>query len=363
MNRRFHASGWVVGAGLALAGQAAAQGGLIDPNEAKIGTLVSFQTDAGDITVGLFDTTTPQTVDNFLNYVNDGDFDGGFFHRLVDNFVIQGGLAVLDGSTVVNVPTDPPVQNEPFVTNTLGTIAMAKVGGDPNSATSQFFFSLDDNSSNLDNQNGGFTAFGVIVEGLDNFLTQVATLDIGDATAQLGSAYSDLPVEDFDAGLTVGNLVSYTIDVVGTLGDLNDDDTLDGSDLDLLAANLGTGSTFGEGDIDFDGDVDVDDLTAWLNLLDTVPGDANLDQVVDTSDLAILAASFGTSGTGYTQADFNIDGTVNTSDLAILAASFGFGDAVPSASGAAIPEPASLALLGSAGLAALIRRRAAACPR
>ena len=91
MNRRFHASGWVVGAGLALAGHAAAQGGLIDPNEAKIGTRVSFQTDVGDITVGLFDTTTPQTVDNFLNYVNDGDLDGGFFHRLVDGFVLQGG--------------------------------------------------------------------------------------------------------------------------------------------------------------------------------------------------------------------------------------------------------------------------------
>ncbi|MEM6333982.1 MAG: PEP-CTERM sorting domain-containing protein [Planctomycetota bacterium] len=147
---------------------------------------------------------------------------------------------------------------------------------------------------------------------------------------------------------------------IGLEGDLDNDGDVDVDDIDLLAANVGIGTTPAEGDLDGDGDVDTDDLAVLLSGLGTVAGDANLDQMVDTSDLAILAANFETAVGSYGLADYNIDGTVNTSDLAILAANFGFdGTAPPLVAAAAVPEPATLALIGLGGVAALVRRRQA----
>ena len=126
--------------------------------------IVRMQTDLGAIDIEMFDTVAPQTVANFMNYVNDGDYDGTFFHRSIPGFVVQGGgyiantpngSILTDGASLI--PTDPPVVNEFNLSNLRGSIAMAKVGGDPDSATSQWFFNLDDNSANLDEQNGGFT--------------------------------------------------------------------------------------------------------------------------------------------------------------------------------------------------------------
>ena len=114
----------------------------------------------------------PLTVDNFVNYVQDGDYTNSFIHRSVPGFVVQGGgFTVPDGiignGSIQSIPTDAPVQNEFSLqrSNTRGTIAMAKVGNDPDSATSQWFFNLADNNdpnnpNSLDNQNGGFTVFG-----------------------------------------------------------------------------------------------------------------------------------------------------------------------------------------------------------
>src|SRR5205807_3241703 len=100
-------------------------------------------------------------------------------HRLVSNFVLQGGGFTFNSAktTLDTIPTDPPVQNEPDIvnrSNTKGTLAMAKLGSDPNSATDQFFFNLADNSSNLDKQNGGFTVFGKLAGAADQ--TVVDTL-------------------------------------------------------------------------------------------------------------------------------------------------------------------------------------------
>lgn len=110
--------------------------------------------------MALFSNRTPVTRTNFLKYVTDGDYANSFIHRSVPGFVIQGGGSRIISGSVQAIPTDPPIVNEFGVSNTLGTVSMAKQGGDPNSATSQWFISLGANSDILDPQNGGFTVFG-----------------------------------------------------------------------------------------------------------------------------------------------------------------------------------------------------------
>ncbi len=112
--------------------------------------------------MALFSNRTPVTRQNFLKYVSDGDYVNSFIHRSVPGFVIQGGASNIINGTIGSVPTDPPIVNEFGISNTLGTISMAKQGGDPNSATSQWFVSLGANTDILDPQNGGFTVFGRI---------------------------------------------------------------------------------------------------------------------------------------------------------------------------------------------------------
>jgi cyclophilin family peptidyl-prolyl cis-trans isomerase len=139
------------------------------------GTLAQFRTTFGDIEVELYDQDKPATVQNFIHYVQSGLYTNEFSHRLLPGFVLQaGGFVVTNrgttNSSTVAVPAYAPVTNEfntgKFYSNVFGTIAMAKTS-DPNSATSQFFFNLADNSASLDNTNnsGGFTVFGQAVAG------------------------------------------------------------------------------------------------------------------------------------------------------------------------------------------------------
>ncbi|MEM6334844.1 MAG: choice-of-anchor tandem repeat NxxGxxAF-containing protein [Planctomycetota bacterium] len=178
------------------------------------------------------------------------------------------------------------------------------------------------------------------------------------------SSFNDLGQITFTARFTDGTSGVFISNAVANLAlvfaDLDNDGDADIDDLNLLAANLNTGTTPDEGDLDADGDVDFDDLTAFLELLDTVPGDANLDGQVNTLDLAILAANFDNAASPtYALADFNLDQQVNTLDLAILAANFGFDNSSPLTTAATplVPEPATLALLTLAGLATTTRRR------
>lgn len=140
----------------------------------------------------------PVTVNNFLNYVNDGDYINSIIHRSVPGFVIQGGGFTFKDLMPDLIPTDPPIVNEfnSQRSNTRGTIAMAKVGNDPNSATSQWFFNLADNSANLDNQNGGFTVFGeVLSQGDLAPIDAIASLPVEDVSGFLNQpALSDVPV-------------------------------------------------------------------------------------------------------------------------------------------------------------------------
>lgn len=163
---------------------------------------VRVNTSMGPINVELFDTKAPRTVANFFNYANSGRYINSIFHRLVPGFVLQGGgftFSDFPGSssppTLNTIPTDPPVQNEFGTSNTQGTIAMAKLGGDPNSATDQFFFNLADNSSNLDNQNGGFTVFGKI-DGAADQATLNALASV--TTQNHGSPFDQIPLVNYN---------------------------------------------------------------------------------------------------------------------------------------------------------------------
>ena len=130
----------------------------------------------------------PITVQNFVGYVERNEYVDTVIHRSVPGFIIQGGGFAIEGidtasvseiADTVTVITGPTIQNEFSVdrSNLRGTIAMAKVGGNPDSATSQWFFNLADNSANLDSQNGGFTVFGEVLSEADLApLDAIATL-------------------------------------------------------------------------------------------------------------------------------------------------------------------------------------------
>lgn len=163
--------------------------------------IARFSTIYGDIDVELFKKQTPLTVKNFLRYSDRGLWDNTFFHRSVSNFVIQGGGFEFKAkkNTVDQIKQFAAVKNEPFPGNpgnVRGTIAMAKLGDDPNSATNQWFFNLGDNRENLDNQNGGFTAFGQITSNAGlKVMDKIAKRD----KVNVGGAFSELPVKNLDA--------------------------------------------------------------------------------------------------------------------------------------------------------------------
>ena len=166
-------------------------------------TLARIDTVFGAIDIDLFEAEAPATVANFLGYATSDRYDDSFFHRLAispdgNPFVLQGGgFAWPDpNGGVVAIASDPPVVNEFGRSNTRGTIAMAKLGGDPDSATNQWFFNLGDNSANLDNQNGGFTVFAeVLGDGLQ-IVDQIAALERVNA----GGVFNELPVRDLGPG-------------------------------------------------------------------------------------------------------------------------------------------------------------------
>jgi cyclophilin family peptidyl-prolyl cis-trans isomerase len=174
-------------------------------------SVVRFSSNVGEIDIELFDTETPLTVANFLSYVNAGRYNQSFIHRSVPGFVIQGGGFGLSGNAVVSVPTDAAVPNEPRISNLRGTVAMAKLGGYPNSATSQWFINLEDNSgppANLDTENGGFTVFGRVVGNGMAVADRIAAFTTYNATAQLGGAFGNLPLQS--AAPTTNNLILFS---------------------------------------------------------------------------------------------------------------------------------------------------------
>lgn len=129
--------------------------------------VVEMQTSAGMIRIELYPEKAPKTVENFLQYVKDDFYSGTIFHRVIPNFMIQGGGFNADMKQ--KTPRDSiPNEANNGLKNLRGTIAMAR-RGDPNSANSQFFINHVDNS-NLDYQNPnnfGYAVFGKVTQGLD----------------------------------------------------------------------------------------------------------------------------------------------------------------------------------------------------
>ena len=163
---------------------------------------VLIQPTQGNIPVELTPQGAPLTVSNFLAYADAGRYENSLIHRsarLGDGtpFVIQGGGFFFDFSgettSIAPVPTFDAVLNEPNVSNTRGTIAMAKLGGDPDSATSQWFFNLSDNGPILDDQNGGFTVFGRVVGDGMEVVDAIANLSRFNLTQDFGSAFGEVP--------------------------------------------------------------------------------------------------------------------------------------------------------------------------
>ena len=142
------------------------QAGMAAGMAAEPAPKVKFQTSAGDFVVEVYPDKAPKTVANFLQYVKDKHYDGTIFHRVIDNFMIQGGGFSL---TKGEKPTRPPVPLEALngLKNDVGTIAMARTN-DPNSATAQFFVNVKNNDYlNARGPSDGYTVFGKVTSGLD----------------------------------------------------------------------------------------------------------------------------------------------------------------------------------------------------
>ena len=147
---------------------------------------------------GLAERQTKKTAKNFLNYVEQGLYNGSIIHRAVPEFIIQGGgFSVTDG--VSPIESLGPLKNEPGNSNVRGTVAMAKIEDDPNSATNQWFINLNDNRSNLDQQNGGFTVFGEVLGSGMEVADAIGQGEIIPAT-DINRAFTDLPIwrDEFD---------------------------------------------------------------------------------------------------------------------------------------------------------------------
>ena len=173
-------------------------------------TVVEVQTVMGNFQVNLYDSKTPKTVENFLGYVKSGAYFNNVVHRSMDDFIIQAGGYQFDGELPLNeLSKAASVVNEPKLSNVRGTIAMAKLANDPNSATSEWFINLKDNSANLDLQNHGFTVFGQVLGNGMQVVDAIAALQ----TFDKGPAFRNIPLRNYsDASQDVNgeNLVLIT---------------------------------------------------------------------------------------------------------------------------------------------------------
>jgi cyclophilin family peptidyl-prolyl cis-trans isomerase len=277
------------------------------------GTIVRFTTSVGVIDVRLYNTLTPNSVTNFMNYVTANKYDNTFFHRVpqfkgangsnlgTQHFVVQGGGFLLNNSiwSAAGIVTNAPIGDEFHISNTRGTIAFAK---NSQGATSQWFFNVGNNSF-LDAQN--FTVFGrVLGDGMDvvDEIDNLPAINAAVAQNVAGEDFDEIPVRN---PLTRLDITSNEAVMVTNIEVLN------------LPA----------GDYDFNG-------------------------VVNAADQVVWQSSFGS--TTNAAADGNGDGRVDVSDYIIWRKGMSGGGG--SSPGLGVPEPSCLAFL-LCGLAAAAGRR------
>jgi len=158
-----------------------------EKNAQPANPVVSMKTSLGTIKIELWPAKAPETVKNFLQYVDEGFYDGTIFHRVINNFMIQGGGFTQD---MRQKPTHAPIRNEAAaeLKNDRGTIAMARTGV-VDSATAQFFINVVDNMSlnHRDNSSAGFgyAVFGKVIDGMD----------VVDQIKTVATSYQDVPVK------------------------------------------------------------------------------------------------------------------------------------------------------------------------
>jgi peptidyl-prolyl cis-trans isomerase A (cyclophilin A) len=281
-------------------------------------TIVRFQTSSGNIDVRLYNSATPLSVTNFLNYVTSNRYNGTFIHRVpqnpseqgggTSNFVVQGGGFLLNNSiwNATGIVTDAPIGNEPKFSNTRGTLSFAK---NSLGATSQWFFNIGDNSF-LDSQ--AFTAFGrVLGSGMNvvDTINNLPTINASAAQNAAGEDFDEIPVRNLQQVLDQNDITSNEAVMVNV------------SVLNLPA-----------GDYDFNG-------------------------IVNTADYTIWRTSYGS--TTNAAADGNGNGIVDAADYVLWRKTKTAGSGAGELGSMGVPEPAMgvLFLSGAIGAAARRRRR------
>ena len=272
--------------------------------------IVVLQTNNGDVAMEMLSTEAPGTVDNFLTYVQHEDYNNAIFHRLDPGYVLQGGgynvdQELLEGSTPGLVHTHDPILNEPGVSNVRGTVAMAK-GDDPDSATNQFFFNLEDNSEHLDNLNGGFTVFATVADMTAVDLMESHEVYDFDTNPEHPNPFGELPLSGTAPNLTFLMIQSTSGDgeIRGTVfADLNRDGVQDVGELGIAGATVFV-------DANDDGQLDGGELSLTTDSQGeytfTVPGGTDVNPLNYVVRHVLPAETEATIGDGRATADVKI---------------------------------------------------------
>ena len=152
-------------------------GGADKAQKGEVRTMILMETSLGNIKLELYPDKAPISVENFLSYIKDGFFDGTIYHRIIPNFMIQGGGFTKE---MGKKETKPPIKNEADngLLNDIGSIVMARTS-DINSATSQFFINVSNNTFlNHGGRDFGYAVFGKVVEGMD-VVNKIAAVKTG----------------------------------------------------------------------------------------------------------------------------------------------------------------------------------------
>jgi len=299
----------------------------------QAGTLVTIATNMGDIKVDLFNEVTVETVNNFVSLITAGRYTNTLFHRVDDDFMIQGGGFDLNFNAI---PNNGSIALDYQIKNRRGTIAMARQNA-PNTATSQFFINTVDNSSTLGPRTGsdGYTVFGWVVAGMD-------VVDAIEAVPPyaFASPFGELPLRNY----TMGNQILDSNKVI-----INS--------ISIAEQHPSYQNPIFAPDTNNDGNLNSQDALLVINDLLTVGAahNASADYITDQ----------------YKYFDANGDGRVNSQDLLLVfnailsenaaASLLAEPMAAPLAAPMVVPEPATWSLLLSALVALGVvgwRRRA-----